>query len=151
MDDLDHPLVSNLFWINVAAGAFLTAAFAASGWLLVRFYGDARITAVTAGMSLTIICTSVSVLHLALLKRAMYFTVVSTIDVLARFASALVSILCGWAGWGYWALVIGAIVLPLAHRWASGMPADGSPPSRGASRGPAWLFAMPSRSSVASA
>jgi polysaccharide transporter, PST family len=113
LDDLDHSLVSNLFWINLAAGTFLTAAFAASGWLLMKFFGDARIPAVAAGMSLTIICTSVSVVHLALLKRAMYFTVVSTIDVLARFASALVSILCARAGWGYWALVIGAIASSL--------------------------------------
>ena len=129
-EDIDHFLASNLFWINLSAGLLLTIAFAGSGSLLAGFYGDRRIAHVAAGMSVTILTTSLSVLHLALLRRAMHFTVISLNDIVARAASVIVTILLGWAGWGYWALVVGAIALPLSTtigawsfcRWAPSLP-----------------------------
>jgi O-antigen/teichoic acid export membrane protein len=35
-EDITHAGVSNLFWINLSAGAILTGGFAASGFLLAR-------------------------------------------------------------------------------------------------------------------
>jgi O-antigen/teichoic acid export membrane protein/glycosyltransferase involved in cell wall biosynthesis len=110
---IDEALASNLFWINVSGGIVLTIGFAAAGSLLARFYGAPQVEDVTAWMSTTIFITSISVLHLALLKRAMRFSVVSANDVLARLISVALSIYLGWIGWGYRALVAGAIVLPL--------------------------------------
>ena len=127
---IDHALVSNLFWINLGIGSFLTLGFAAAGSILAWFYGDPRVARVAAGMSLTIIVTSASVQHLALLKRAMRFSVVSATDLAARATSVAVSIILGWAGWGYWALVAGAVAQPIATcigawsacRWIPGLP-----------------------------
>ncbi|HKV82884.1 MAG TPA: lipopolysaccharide biosynthesis protein [Candidatus Sulfotelmatobacter sp.] len=127
---IDHALASNLFWINLGIGSFLTIGFAAAGSLLAWFYGDPRVARVAAGMSLTIIVTSASVQHLALLKRAMRFSVVSATDLAARATSVAVSILLGWAGWGYWALVAGAVAQPMATcigawsacQWIPGLP-----------------------------
>jgi PST family polysaccharide transporter len=129
-DQIDHALVSNLFWINVAGGLCLTIAFAAAGPLLARLYGDPRVAPVAAVLSVTILLTSVSVQHLALLKRAMQFSVVSANDIVARAVSVVVSIALGWAAWGYWALVAGAIAVPfstcvgawLMCRWTPGLP-----------------------------
>jgi polysaccharide transporter, PST family len=129
-ESIDHSLVSNLFWINAAVGLTLTGAFAASGSLLAAFYGDARIMQVAAAMSVTILLTSLSVLHLALLKRAMHFSALSANDVLARAVSVIVAIVLGWTAFGYWALVAGAIALPLSTcigawtvcRWTPGLP-----------------------------
>jgi O-antigen/teichoic acid export membrane protein/glycosyltransferase involved in cell wall biosynthesis len=129
-EEMDHALASTLFWINLAVGLVLTAAFAASGTLLARFYHDPPVRQVAIGVSLTIFLTSVSVVHLALLKRAMHFTRVSLNDVGARFISVVVSILLALAGWGYWALVAGTIALPLTIsggafllcRWMPGLP-----------------------------
>jgi len=143
-EQFDHGLASNLFWINVGIGLLLTVAFAGAGSLLARFYGDPRVARVAVAMSATILLTSLSVLHLALLKRGMRFSVVSTNDVLARAASVVVSIALGWAAWGYWALVAGAIALPLATcigawsrcRWIPG------PPRRRAGTGSMVRFAM---------
>jgi hypothetical protein len=53
-------------------------------------------------MSVTILIGSTSVQHLALLKRAMQFSVVYANDVFARVVATVVSIYLGWAGWGYW-------------------------------------------------
>src|SRR5206468_7179419 len=130
VDEIDHFLASNLFWINVEVGVLLTIAFAAAGTLLARFYGDPRVKSVAMSMSVTILITSTSVQHLALLKRAMRFSVVSANDVLARLVSVCVSILLGWAGWGYWALVAGSVALSLSTligawslcRWIPGLP-----------------------------
>jgi len=143
-DEIDHFLASNLFWINAGLGLLLTIWFAAAGSLLARFYGDPRVAHVAVAMSVTIFFTSVSVQHLALLKRSMRFSVVSANDILARAVSVAVSILLAWAAWGYWALVAGAIVLPLATsigawvlcRWVPGLP------RRGVGTGPMVRFAM---------
>lgn len=128
--EINQDLISTLFWINLAAGALLTIGFAACGSLMARFYHDPRVRPVAAGISLMIVVTSLSVLHLALLKRAMRFSDVSLNDIRARLVSVLVSIGLGFAGWGYWALVVGSVALPVTTtigawslcRWIPGRP-----------------------------
>ena len=127
---VDHTLASNLFWINVGGSLALTIGFAAAGSLLARLFRDPRIVGVAEAMSLTIFLTGLSVIHLALLKRAMRFSAVSVNDFTARAISVAVAILLGWAGWGYWALVGGAVALSASTCigawtfcwWAPGFP-----------------------------
>ena len=129
-EEMDDGVASTLFWITVSGGAFLTFAFAASGTLLAKFYAEPVVARVTVGMAPTILLTSVSVLHLGLLKRAMQFSVVSVNDIVARVASVVVSIVAGFHGLGYWALVLGSCALPLSTsvgawvmcRWTPGRP-----------------------------
>jgi len=110
--EIDHALASNLFWINVGVATLLAGGFAASGSLIARFYHEPLAARVAAVLSLTILVTSTSVLHLALLNRAMSFHVISANDIAARTISVTVAILLAWKGWGYWALVAGAITTP---------------------------------------
>src|SRR5262249_61325932 len=42
-EEMDHALASNVFWINVGCGLFLTIAFAAAGAVLSLFYWDRRV------------------------------------------------------------------------------------------------------------
>jgi O-antigen/teichoic acid export membrane protein/glycosyltransferase involved in cell wall biosynthesis len=129
-EEISHKLASALFWVNLAGGFLLMLGFAAAGSLLAKFYHDARVQQVAIGISPTILITSASVLHLALLKRAMRFPDLSFNDIRARLISVGVSILLGWMGWGYWALVVGAVALPLSVgvgawwmcRWIPGRP-----------------------------
>lgn len=113
-ETLEEGLASNLFWINIGLGLVLTLAFAGAGSLLSRFYQNPLVANVAAGISLSIIATSVSVLHLALLKRALRFSTVSINDVVAAVVSVVVSISLAWAGWGYWALVAGVVARPIS-------------------------------------
>jgi PST family polysaccharide transporter len=113
-DDLNDTLVSNLFWLNLFVGVVLTAVFASAGSLMARFYGNPNVAGVAVGISLTIVITSTSVLHLALLMRAMRFSLVAANDVVSRAVSVVVSIVCAWAGWGYWALVAGTVAQTLS-------------------------------------
>ncbi len=129
-EEMDDGLASNLFWINAAAGLLLTLAFAASGSLLAHFYHDRLVERVAVGIAPSIFITSLSVLHLALLKRAMCFSSVAINTIVARLASMVVSITLAMAGWGYWALVAGALILPLSQtvmawiqcRWLPNLP-----------------------------
>lgn len=128
--EVTHHLASNLFWINLGAGVLLTAAFGALGPLMALFYKDPLVTHVAEGMSLTIVVASTSVIHLALLNRAMRFTAVSANGVVARLLSVIVSIILALKGFGYWALVAGSITQQLSIaagawlmcRWTPGLP-----------------------------
>jgi PST family polysaccharide transporter len=129
-EEIDHFLTSNLFWMNVGAALLLTIAFAAAGSLLARLYGDPRLAQVAVGVSPTICVTSLGILHLALLKRAMRFSEVAANDFASRIVSVAVTILLGWLGWGYWALVAGAVAQAVATsigawtlcRWVPSLP-----------------------------
>ncbi|HET7101138.1 MAG TPA: lipopolysaccharide biosynthesis protein, partial [Terriglobia bacterium] len=129
-EEISHVLASNLFWINMGVSFLLTLGFAAAGTLLARFYGDPRVAAVSIGVSLTILMTGASVLHLALLKRAMEFPAIAVNNIVARSVSVAVSVILALMGWGYWALVAGVIALPLSTTagaiflcpWVPGLP-----------------------------
>ena len=129
-DEINSGLASNLFWINVGMGALLSVGLAAAGTFLARFYREPAVAPVSVGVAISVFVSSTSVIHLALLKRAMRFGVASMNDIIARFVSVAVSIVLGLAGWRYWALVAGAIVLPLSQslgvwylcRWRPSVP-----------------------------
>jgi polysaccharide transporter, PST family len=127
---ISHRLTSNLFWVNLGIGILLTLGFAAAGPLMARFFSNSHVAPVAAAMSLTILITSTSVMHTALLMRAMQFTRASTIEFLSRIVSVVFSVIFAMAGWGYWALVIGVVAQPLSKSiaawilcpWLPGLP-----------------------------
>jgi polysaccharide transporter, PST family len=129
-EEITHFLASNLFWINVSAAIFLAIAFAALGPLMALFYHDPAVKHVAEGMSLTIVAAGFSVIHQALLNRALRFTAVSVNSVVARGVYVVVSIALALAGFGYWALVVGSISQQLSTsigawimcRWVPSMP-----------------------------
>jgi O-antigen/teichoic acid export membrane protein len=128
--ELPRSLANNIFWINFGTGLAFTLLFAAMGTGMAHFYGNPRVTRVALALSLTVILTSTSVVPLALLMRGLRFPVVYANQMFARFFSILVSVLFAWLGWGYWALVIGALAQPLSESigawtlcgWLPGLP-----------------------------
>jgi len=128
--DLNHRLASNLFWINVGVGTLLALIFSVVGPLMAKFYHDPRVANVAIGISFTIFFTNIAVIHLALLKRALCFSITSANDVLAGLFSVVVMIVCAAAGYGYWSLVAGAVARPVfvslgafySCRWLPGLP-----------------------------
>jgi polysaccharide transporter, PST family len=129
-EEINQFLASNLFWINVGAAVVFTIGFAAAGTLMARFYHDPRVIHVALGVSLTIFITSFSVLHTALLKRAMLFSIVSVNELIAGAISVGLSIVLAYLGWGYWALVAGLVARPIFQsagvwylcRWTPNLP-----------------------------
>jgi PST family polysaccharide transporter len=107
VEQIDHNTASNLFWINTGSGLVLAIAFAAAGTQLARFYRNPLVANVAIGLSVGIVVAATSVIHLALLKRAMRFAGVASNDVIGRVMNTAVSIALALKGYGYWALVGG--------------------------------------------
>jgi len=113
-EQIDHYTASNLFWLNLGTGLVLAISFAASGSLLTHLYRNPLVANVAVGLSPTIFIAAASVIHLALLRRAMRFAAVSANDVGARVVNTVVAILTALRGWGYWALVAGIVAQQLS-------------------------------------
>ncbi len=129
-EELDHHTASNLFWLNSGAGVVLAIAFAAAGSLLAQLYRNPLVADVVIGLSLAIFIGANSVIHLALLKRAMRFTAVSANEVVALAVYTATTIMLALRGWGYWALVTGIVAQQFAAtvgawwlcRWVPSFP-----------------------------
>lgn len=129
-EEIDHYTASNLFWLNTGAGLVLAIAFAAAGSLLARFYSNPLVANVAVGLSIGIFVQAASVIHLALLMRAMRFVGTSTNDVIGRVVNTAVSIVFALRGWGYWALVAGIVAQQISVTvgawwlcsWIPGLP-----------------------------
>ena len=115
MKEMNNSLASNIFWINSGAGLLFSLCFAGSGTLLSQFYHEPLVAGVAIGISPSIFITSISVTHLALLKRAMNFSAASLNEVVSRSVALLVSIVLAWTGFRYWALVASVVAQPLVQ------------------------------------
>lgn len=113
-EEIDYQTASNLFWINSGSGLVLAIAFAAAGSVLARFYQNPLVVHVAAGLSVGIAISALSVIHLALIKRAMHFAASSANDVFGRTVNTVAAILLALNGWGYWALVAGIVAQQLS-------------------------------------
>src|SRR5579864_5847469 len=92
-EEMDHHTASNLFWLNTAGGLVLAISFAAAGPLLARFYQNALVANVAVVLSVGIFIAAGSVIHLALLKRAMRFTASSANDTVTLLVYTALTIL----------------------------------------------------------
>jgi PST family polysaccharide transporter len=129
-EEINHYTASNLFWLNSVAGLVLAIAFVAGGALLARFYQNPLVANVSTGLSAGIFIAGASVIHLALLKRAMRFAATSINDVVGRAVNTAVAVLLALRGWGYWALVVGIVAQQVSVtmgawwlcRWVPSLP-----------------------------
>lgn len=128
--EIDRYTASNLFWLNLAAGLVVAVVFAVSGSVLTVFFRNPLVANVAVAVSAQIFIAAGSVVHLALLKRAMQFAATSANDILARAVYSVVAFLLALKGLGYWALVGGLVAHALSTtigawwlcQWIPGMP-----------------------------
>lgn len=113
-EQIDHYTASNLFWLNTGSGLVLSIAFAAAGSQLARFYHNPLVANAAMGLSVGIAISATSVIHLALLKRAIRFAETSKNEVAGRVVYTALSIVLALRGWGYWALVAGIVASQLS-------------------------------------
>ena len=128
--EISHAQVSTLFWINVAIGLALTLVMAALGPVLARFYGDPRLKAITALMSLTFLIAGVKAQPEALLKRQMRFFSLAIRNVASLGLAVSIAIVIAWRGAGYWAIVTIPLTVQFTQmaiswfmaKWKPGLP-----------------------------
>ncbi len=114
--------VSNLFWINLAAGTGVTLLV----WMLADrigyFYHRPDIAPAAMVMAISFIFGGATTQHLALLRRKMFFPTLAKISVLSALITALASLAGALADLGYWALIIGSLcgtMTSLAMAWSA--------------------------------
>lgn len=121
---------STLFWINLLVGTILCVLIVGMSPLIARFYHEPRLIGVTAVMATGFLFNAAGVQHSALLERKMRFTTLAYIDICSLLVSTSVGIGMAKLGFGYWALVASASLLPLGYtvgvwgmtRWIPGRP-----------------------------
>jgi len=133
-EGLTHEQISTLFWINLAVGACLSVAVASMGPVLVVFYKEPRLLAVTLASASVFLVNSLAVQHRALLERAMRFSTTAAIDIVSLATGAVVGITMASLGFGYWSLVGQTVTVPIvgmtavwiAMPWLPGKPNRGT-------------------------
>jgi O-antigen/teichoic acid export membrane protein len=111
--DVTDEQISTLFWINVLVGVILGLSLMAMAPVVVIFYHEPRLLWVTIVLATSFILNGAGVQHTALLERQMRFTALAAIDVFALIVSTLIGISMAWAGFGFWALVVASVSVPL--------------------------------------
>lgn len=109
-EDINHTIVSTLFWINIIASFTLTLIFMIAAPFIAWFYHEPLLKLITIGIALTIIANGLSTIHTAILQRNMQFYESSIISIASKIISVLLAIFLAWLGFGYWALVAGAVI-----------------------------------------
>lgn len=130
---MTHEQASGLFWANVALGFVSSVVLGAGGPLMAAFYDRPEIAVIAPAYAGSLLISSFSTQHLALLRRQMAFRQVAFIGVAATLASAALAAVLAWRGASYWALVAMAYANALvslalawyALRWIPGLPIRG--------------------------
>jgi O-antigen/teichoic acid export membrane protein len=130
---ISHEQLSTLFWVNMLVGGILAILTAAVAPVLVVFYHEPRLLQVTLWLAVGFLLNAAGVQHAALLQRNMRFGALATVETVALVASIVVGIGMARGGFGYWALVAMALVVPgasmigfwVAAGWIPGNPRRG--------------------------
>jgi len=104
---------STLFWINLLAGGILTTVTLALAPIVASFYHEPRLFWITIVVALSFLFNGAGVQHMALLQREMRFNVLAVIDIASLMIGAAIAIGAATAGYGYWALVMMGVSVPL--------------------------------------
>jgi PST family polysaccharide transporter len=121
---------SALFWVNLSLGAFLTLLCAALAPVLAHFYNEPRLFWVTITLSGGFIIGAAGAQHSAMLERELRYQVLAFLEVIGVLVYTCLAIAMAVAGFGYWSLVVSALVMPTVTttgvwtilRWIPRMP-----------------------------
>jgi len=130
---ISEEQVSTLFWINILAGTVLSGVALAFAPFIAAFYHEPRLTKVAIALAASFLINAAGVQHSAVLQREMRFTALAVVNTLALLCGTALGIGGALAGYGYWALVVMTITIPLvstvgfwvAAGWMPGRPRRG--------------------------
>lgn len=136
--ELTEQQITNLFWTSLSLGVAVMIALAIGSPLVAWLYGEPRLQAVMAAMSVSYLLAGLTIQHQALLRRHLKFRALAAIQVCAVASSQLVALGWAYARSGkeddYWALVfmpIAAAAVTMVGCWVA-YPWAPSKPRRGA-------------------
>lgn len=110
-----HPALSTLYWFNLLQGTALWGIVALGGWGLTHFYGESRLTLLTAVYAATLLAGGFSAQYKALLLKNFRFRSLSRIEICGASVAFIASAGFAWTGWGAWALILGYLMRQLTE------------------------------------
>lgn len=129
--EITHAQVTNLFWINAAAGTALAGLVALGAPWIAAFYDEPRLGPVTVALASTLLLGGLGVQHQALLTRQLKLGRAASVRLASSVLSTALAIALAWWGFGYWALLwreiaraaLLAIGMWWSFPWVPGLPA----------------------------
>lgn len=133
-EELNHKMVSTLFWIHIGISAVLAVGFISLSPVLAWLYKEPRLVLIAVAISANFLLFALATQHIALLTRNMQFWKVAAVEIGANTLSVVVAITFATNGGGYWSLVARRVSIPLGWviiawflcRWVPGLPARGT-------------------------
>jgi O-antigen/teichoic acid export membrane protein len=110
--EITDQQISQLFWLNILVGCVLALFCLVSAHLIAAFYEDPRLFWITVVMAPGFLLNAAGVQHSALLQRNLRYVALSVIDTISQLGSTVFGISLALMGYGYWALVIAALLSP---------------------------------------
>jgi O-antigen/teichoic acid export membrane protein/glycosyltransferase involved in cell wall biosynthesis len=107
--ELDRELAARLGGLGLAAGTVVGVASVALSGVVAWFFHEPRVQAVIIALSFTFVLRGAQVLPRGLLIRDLDFRRVAWLDAMESMGAALATVVLAIAGYGYWALVGGAL------------------------------------------
>ena len=113
--EINHNIISSLFWVNVAFSILITSIFMALGPIISWFYNEPRISLIAIVISLDLFFGGLATQHQALLIRNFKFYKNAAIEIPSAVIGYGSAIILAWCGWGYWAIVSRWVITALAQ------------------------------------
>jgi O-antigen/teichoic acid export membrane protein len=111
---------ASVFWLNVAIGCTLMAAFAALSPLVARFYAEPRLVPLMSALGACFSIGALGLVQRVILTRKMDFRALGLVDFAAVAVSGILAITLAIHGFGVWSLVWQALsqsVLQVIGLW----------------------------------
>lgn len=129
-EGLRQEVVSLLFWLNVAVSLALVSILVLLSPVVAWFFEEEKLVWITIALAGGLVFGGLETQHAALLQRQMRFGTLAWTRLAAQAAGVVAAIAAAFAGWGYWALVVRALVTPAfslaavwtATPWRPGLP-----------------------------
>lgn len=118
--DITHEQVSVMFWVNIALSTAIMLVVGLCAPLLVWFYKEPQLFAITWAVSGGFFLGGLSIQHHALLQRQMRFGTLAKIDIICNVLGVAVGLIMAFFSAGYWALIgmsIATLAFQAAGRW----------------------------------
>lgn len=129
-EEINHHMVSTLFWIHMGISTALAVGFIAISPVLSWIYKEPRLVLIAVAISANFLLFALATQHIALLTRNMQFWKVAAVEIGANTLSVVVAITFAMNDGGYWSLVARRVSIPLGWviiawllcRWVPGLP-----------------------------
>jgi PST family polysaccharide transporter len=110
---LSEELLSSIYWVNAVFGLFVTITVYLLSPLVADFYQEARVVPLLRVLALTFFISGLSILQQAILERALAFSKLAKVEIIAALIGSSIGISSALLGYGAWSLVYQTLAIAI--------------------------------------